>query len=104
MEFQEVYKAMLEASSTTGTTATPAEQALTKTGIPPDAPYYAGALRNVEQALASRKPTAAAFWKSYQLSLYAHLEQLQDTEKQAEREMVKDSLRVVQAILYALEA
>lgn len=82
---------------------TTAEQALTKAGIPPDAPYYAGALRNVEQAIASRKPTALSFWKDYQQSLYAHLERLQDTDKQTEREMVEDSIHTVQAILYALE-
>ncbi len=94
----------LQTMTPTKTKPTPAEQALAKAGIPPGAPYYAGALHNVEQALASRKPTAPAFWKSYQLSLYAHLKQLQGTDKQAEREMVEDSLHTVQAILYALEA
>ena len=82
---------------------TPAEQSLAKAGIPPDAPYYTGALRQVEQALASRKPTSEAFWKSYQLSLCAHLEQLEHTDKTTEQEMLIESIRTVQGILYALE-
>lgn len=82
---------------------TPAEQSLAKAGIPPDAPYYTGALRQVEQALASRKPTSEAFWKSYQLSLCAHLEQLDGTDKETEKDMIQTSIRTVQGILYALE-
>lgn len=82
---------------------TPAEQAIAKAGIPPDAPYYAGALRQIEQALASRKPTSESFWKSYQLSLCAHLGQLEHTDKETEKEMLIESIRTVQGILYALE-
>lgn len=82
---------------------TPAEEALAKTGIPPDVAYYAGALDNVERALASRKPTSETFWKSYQLSLCAHLGQLQDTDKEAEKQMIQTSIHTVQAILWALE-
>lgn len=80
---------------------TPAEKALAKAGIPPDAPYYAGALHQVEQALVSRKSTSETFWKSYQLSLCTHLEQLEHTGKEVEKDMIQMSIRTVQAILYA---
>lgn len=100
MQYQEVYKEMLAVSPAE---STPTEKALKKAGIPPDAPYYAGALRQIEQALVSRKPTSEAFWKSYQLSLCAHLEQLEHTGKKTEKDMIQTSIRTVQAILYALE-
>lgn len=82
---------------------TPAEKAIARAGIPPDAPYYAGALHNVEQALASKKPTSLSFWKSYHISLCAHLAQLEDTDKENEKNMIRTSIRTVQTILYALE-
>lgn len=55
----------------------PVAAALQRAGIPTDAPYYAGAFRNVEQALASRKPQSVAFWQAYLLSLCGHLERLE---------------------------
>lgn len=82
-------------------TPTLAEKSLAKAGIPPDAPYYRGALHQIEQALVSRKSTSEAFWKSYQLSLCAHLEQLEHTGKEVEKDMIQMSIRTVQAILYA---
>lgn len=57
----------------------PVAEALRRAGIPADAPYYAGAFRNVEQALASRKPQSMAFWQAYLLSMCGQLEQLERT-------------------------
>ena len=82
---------------------TPAEKALKKAGVSPGAPYYAGALRNVQQAIETRNRDCETFWKSYQLSLCAHLAQLEGTDKDAEKNMIRVSIRIVQAILYALE-
>ena len=81
--------------------------ALQRAGIPTDAPYYAGAFRNVEQALASRKPQSAAFWEKYLLSLCGHLERLErgaePEDKPQERQLLRGGIRTVQAVLYALQ-
>ena len=75
--------------------------------IPTDAPYYAGAFRNVEQALASRKPQSVAFWQAYLLSLCGHLERLEreaePEDKPQERQQLRGGIRTVQAVLYALQ-
>ena len=85
----------------------PVAEALRRAGIPTDAPYYAGAFRNVEQALASRKPQSVAFWQAYLLSLCGHLEQLERTaepeDKPQERQLLRGGIRTVQAVLYALQ-
>ena len=78
--------------------------ALQRAGIPADAPYYAGAFRNVEQALASRKPQSVSFWEAYLLSLCGHLERLTEhADKKQERQALHGSIRTVQAVLYALQ-
>lgn len=85
----------------------PVAEALRRAGIPTDAPYYAGAFRNVEQALASRKPQSVAFWQAYLLSLCGQLEQLERTaepeDKPQERQLLRGGIRTVQAVLYALQ-
>lgn len=91
----------------------PIAEALRRAGIPTDAPYYAGAFRNVEQALSSRKPQPVTFWEKYLLSLCGHLERLeQNREKQnpdypnsrrAAQEQLRTSIHTVQAILYAIQ-
>ena len=85
----------------------PVAAALQRAGIPADAPYYAGAFRNVEQALASRKPQSVAFWQAYLLSLCGHLERLEreaePEDKPQERQQLRGGIRTVQAVLYALQ-
>lgn len=85
----------------------PVAAALQRAGIPTDAQYYAGAFRNVEQALASRKPQSAAFWQAYLLSLCGHLERLEreaePEDKPQERQQLRGGIRTVQAVLYALQ-
>lgn len=85
----------------------PVAAALQRAGIPTDAPYYAGAFRNVEQALASRKPQSVAFWQAYLLSLCGHLERLEreaePEDKPQERQQLRGGIRTVQAVLYALQ-
>lgn len=85
----------------------PVAAALQRAGIPTDAPYYAGAFRNVEQALASRKPQSVAFWQAYLLSLCGHLERLEreaePEDKPQERQQLRGSIQTVQAVLYALQ-
>ena len=80
---------------------------LQRAGIPTDAPYYARAFRNVEQALASRKPQSVAFWQAYLLSLCGHLERLEreaePEDKPQERQQLRGGIRTVQAVLYALQ-
>ena len=78
--------------------------ALQRAGIPTDAPYYAGAFRNVEQALASRKPQSVSFWQAYLLSLCGHLERLTEhADKEQERQALHGSIQTVQAVLCALQ-
>lgn len=82
----------------------PVAAALQRAGIPADAPYYAGAFRNVEQALASRKPQSVAFWQAYLLSLCGHMERLTEhADKEQERQALHGSIQTVQAVLYALQ-
>lgn len=85
----------------------PTAAALQRAGIPADAPYYAGAFRNVEQALASRKPQSVAFWQAYLLSLCGQLERLEreaePEDKPQERQLLRGGIRTVQAVLYALQ-
>lgn len=85
----------------------PVAAALRRAGIPADAPYYAGAFRNVEQALANRKPASRHFWQAYLLSLCGQLEQLERTaepeDKPQERQALHGSIRTVQAVLYVLQ-
>lgn len=85
----------------------PVAAALRRAGIPTDAPYYAGAFQNVEQALASRKPQSVAFWQAYLLSLCGHLERLEreaePEDKPQERQQLRGGIRTVQAVLYALQ-
>lgn len=76
MEFQNVFQEML---NVTAAPPDPVAEALRRAGIPADAPYYAGAFQNVEQALASRKPQSVAFWQAYLLSMCGQLEQLERT-------------------------
>lgn len=80
--------------------------ALQRAGIPTDAPYYAGAFRNVEQALENRKPASRRFWEAYLLSLCGHLERLEreaePEDKPQERQQLRGGIRTVQAVLYAL--
>ena len=78
MEFQNVFQEMLNVTAAPpAPPPNPAAAALQRADIPTDAPYYAGAFRNVEQALASRKPQSVAFWQAYLLSLCGHLERLE---------------------------
>lgn len=100
----------------------PVAAALQRAGIPADAPYYAGAFWNVEQALASRKPQSVAFWQAYLLSLCGHLERLEREAEpeddpsvslaaasspvrgaEIERQQLRGGIRTVQAVLYALQ-
>ena len=85
----------------------PIAEALRRAGIPTDAPYYAGAFRNVEQALSSRKQQPVAFWQAYLLSLCGHLERLEreaePEDKLQERQQLRGGIRTVQAVLYALQ-
>ena len=82
----------------------PVAAALQRAGVPTDAPYYAGAFQNVEQALESRKPTSRCFWEAYLLSLCGHMERLtgQD-DKEQERQALHGSVQTVRAVLYALQ-
>ena len=86
---------------------TPVAAALQRAGIPTDAPYYAGAFRNVGQALENRKPASRRFWEAYLLSLCGHLERLEreaePEDKPQERQQLRDGIRTVQAVLYALQ-
>ena len=104
MEFQNVFQEML---NVTAAPPDPVAEALQRAGIPADAPYYAGAFRNVEQALASRKPQSMAFWQAYLLSLCGQLERLErETEpedKPQERQLLRGGIRTVQAVLYVLQ-
>ncbi len=78
--------------------------ALQRAGIPADAPYYAGAFRNVEQALENRKPASRRFWEAYLLSLCGHMERLTEhADKEQERQALHGSIQTVQAVLYALQ-
>lgn len=78
--------------------------ALQRAGIPTDAPYYAGAFRNVEQALENRKPASRRFWEAYLLSLCGHMERLTEhADKKQERQTLHGSIQTVQAVLYALQ-
>ena len=81
--------------------------ALQRAGVPTDAPYYAGAFRNVEQALENRKPASRRFWEAYLLSLCGHLERLEreaePEDKPQERQQLRGGIRTVQAVLYALQ-
>ena len=83
MEFKNVFQEMLNvtAAPPAPPEATPplnpAAAALQRAGIPTDAPYYAGAFRNVEQAMENRKPASRRFWEAYLLSLCGHLERLE---------------------------
>ena len=85
----------------------PVAAALRRAGIPTDAPYYAGAFRNVEQALENRKPASRRFWEAYLLSLCGHLERLEreaePEDKPQERQLLRGGIRTVQAVLYALQ-
>lgn len=86
--------------------------ALQRAGIPTDAPYYAGAFRNVEQVLSGSSPIKKGFWQPYLLSLCAQLRQLERNEKKqdsdylntlkAAQEQLRTSIHTVQAILYAI--
>ena len=78
--------------------------ALQRAGIPADAPYYAGAFRNVEQAMENRKPASRRFWEAYLLSLCGHMERLTEhADKKQERQALHGSIQTVQAVLYALQ-
>lgn len=108
MEFQNVFQEMLNVTAAPpAPPLNPAAAALQRAGIPVDAPYYAGAFRNVEQALASRKPQSVAFWQAYLLSLCGHLERLEreaePEDKPQERQQLRGGIRTVQAVLYALQ-
>ena len=82
----------------------PVAAALQRAGIPADAPYYAGAFRNVEQALENRKPASRRFWEAYLLSLCGHMERLTEhADKEQERQALHGSIQTVQAVLYALQ-
>ena len=82
----------------------PVAAALQRAGIPTDAPYYAGAFRNVEQALENRKPASRRFWEAYLLSLCGHRERLTEhADKEQERQALHGSIQTVQAVLYALQ-
>lgn len=81
----------------------PVAAALRRAGVPTDAPYYAGAFRNVEQALENRKPASRHFWEAYLLSLCGHMERLTGRDdKEQERQALHGSIQTVQAVLYAL--
>lgn len=63
-------------------------------------------IQTIQQACERKKPNSAAFWNAYQMSLCNHLHQLeQDTppdDKQQEKKLLRDGIRTVQAILYAI--
>lgn len=103
MEFQTAFQEMLQATTSHAPEQT-AATACSKAGISPTADYYAGALQNVKQALNDRTTESVSFWKDYQLSLCIQLHRLeQETDdKQQEKKLLRDSIRTVQAILYAL--
>lgn len=78
MEFQNVFQEMLNVTAAPPAPPfNPVAAALQRAGISTDAPYYAGAFRNVEQALENRKPASRRFWEAYLLSLCGHLERLE---------------------------
>ena len=103
MTGNELLKNMLCTTPTPDQTAT---TACSKAGISPTADYYAGAVQTIQQACARKKPNSAAFWNAYQISLCNHLHQLeQDTppdDKQQVKKLLRDGIRTVQAILYAI--
>ena len=104
MEFQNVFQEMLNVTAAPpAPPLNPIAAALQRAGVPTDAPYYAGAFRNVEQALASRKPQSVAFWQAYLLSLCGHLERLEreaePEDKPQERQQLRGGIRTVQAVL-----
>ena len=105
MEFQTVFQEMLQATTSHDSDQT-ATTACSKAGISPTADYYAGAVQTIQQACERKKPNSAAFWNAYQMSLCNHLHQLeQDTppdDKQPEKKLLRDGIRTVQAILYAI--
>lgn len=113
MEFQNVFQEMLNVTAAPPAPPevtpplNPVAAALQRADIPTDAPYYAGAFRNVEQALASRKPQSVAFWQACLLSLCGHLERLEreaePEDKPQERQQLRGGIRTVQAVLYALQ-
>lgn len=103
MTGNELLKNMLCTTPTPDQTAT---TACSKAGISPTADYYAGAIQTIQQACERKKPNSVAFWNAYQMSLCNHLHQLeQDTppdDKQQVKKLLRDSIRTVQAILYAI--
>lgn len=103
MTGNELLKNMLCTTPTPDQTAT---TACSKAGISPTADYYAGAIQTIQQACERKKPNSVAFWNAYQMSLCNHLHQLeQDTppdDKQQVKKLLRDGIRTVQAILYAL--
>ena len=105
MEFQTVFQEMLQATTSHDSDQT-ATTACSKAGISPTADYYAGAVQTIQQACERKKPNSAAFWNAYQMSLCSRLHQLeQDTQpddKQQEKKLLRDGIRTVQAILYAI--
>lgn len=108
MEFQNVFQEMLNVTAAPPAPPfNPVAAALQRAGIPTDAPYYAGAFRNVEQALENRKPASRRFWEAYLLSLCGHLERLEreaePEDKPQERQQLRGGIRTVQAVLYALQ-
>ena len=105
MEFQTAFQEMLQATTSHDSDQT-ATAACSKAGISPTTDYYAGAVQTIQQACERKKPNSAAFWNAYQISLCSHLHQLeQDTQpddKQPEKKLLRDGIRTVQAILYAI--
>ena len=76
--------------------------ALAHAGIPPDAPCYSGALECVRKALIKKgNPEAVRFWEEYQLSLCT---QLQSMDTETGRETVRDAIRTVKAVLWAMRS
>ena len=74
--------------------------ALSSAGIAPDEPYYSGALECVKNALNKKGSSEAVkFWEEYQLSL---CEQLTRMETDTGRETVRNAIRPVKAVLYAM--
>lgn len=74
--------------------------ALAHADIPPDAPCYSGALECVRKAHRKKgDPEAVRFWAEYQLSL---CKQLQSMETETGRETVKEAIKTVKAVLYAM--
>ena len=105
MEFQTAFQEMLQATTSHDSDQT-ATTACSKAGISPTADYYAGAVQTIQQACERKKPNSAAFWNAYQISLCNHLHQLeqgtQPDDKQQEKKLLRDGIRTVQAILYAI--